>query len=262
MPRVLRPALLATSLLLAAAAGAASPDPRELMRKSDAQHRLAKEKTRATMTLQESGGPLRTRTVESLTVQDEAKGDRLRVVFLAPADVNGTTLLSSQGKNGQGDEQWLYLPAFKKTRRVGESELGDRFVGTDFFFEDMKPRQIDDYDYQLLGSEKIDGADCFVIESVPSAPKVKQESPYGKTQLWLRQDNLVVVKARFFDRQLKPLKELESLKLRQVQGNAWRADETRVTDLKRKHRTVVMVEQRDTQVAVTAETFNPQMLGR
>ncbi|WP_257463534.1 outer membrane lipoprotein-sorting protein [Archangium lipolyticum] len=228
-----------------------------LMRKSDVQHRLPQERVRSRLMLQDQGGAQRVRQVEFITQDPEGRGDRLRVRFLQPADVKGTTLLSLQAPDEEGqDDQWLYLPSFRKTRRVGQAELGDRFVGTDFFFEDLKRREVEDYSYRLLGSEKVDGQDCHLIEAVPSAPKVVKESPYGKTHVWLRKDNLFAVRVRSFDKKLQPLKEIRMSQVRQVSGSAWRADETTVIDVQRKHRTVLTVEQRQTDFALSAETFS------
>jgi hypothetical protein len=158
--------------------------------------------------------------------------------------VKGTGLLSVE-QPGSDEEQWLYLPAFKKTRRVGQSELGDRFVGTDFFYEDLKRRKVGDYAHTLLEGSAVDGQDCFVVESVPTAPAVVKETPYGKSQTWLRKDTLAPVRVRLFDRKLEPLKQLDFTQLVAVSKTAWRANTVTVVDLKRKHRTVVTISERE-----------------
>ena len=160
---------------------------------------------------------------------------------------------------GGDEEQWLYLPAFKKTRRIGQSELGERFVGTDFFYEDMKRRQVDEYQHTILGSEALDGHDCWQVESIATAPLVVKETPYGKTHQWLRKDTLAIVRLRFFDKKLAPLKQVDFSKLVAVSKTAWRADLVTVVDLKRKHRTVVTVTERE--VKDTApDVFTPRQL--
>lgn len=232
-------------LLLAALVARAEDSPRDIMDKSDRLHRVAFEHTRSKMVLQEKDGPPRERTLESWTVADDKGGDKTRVKFHSPADVQGTGLLSLENTQGGEDEQWLYLPAFKKTRRVGQSELGDRFVGTDIFYEDMKRRHVDDYAYKALPSEVVDGQDCWLIEATPSAPKVVKESPYGKSLTWVRKDNFFVVRARLFDKKLEPLKQLDATRLKQIAKTAWRADLVTIVDVKRKHRTVVTILERE-----------------
>jgi hypothetical protein len=251
-------AALAFATILHAGDANAAEDPAALMRKSDKAHRLPYEHTIATMQLQGKDETPRERQVESWTSQDDSSGDKLRVKFHAPAEVKGTGLLSLEAKTGD-DEQWLYLPSFKKTRRVGQSELGDRFVGTDFFYEDMKRRQVSDYTYVLLREEKVDGQDCYVIESKPSAPKVVKESPYGKTEVWLRKDNLFAIRIRFFDRNQEPLKQLDATKISAVTKTAWRADATLMVDIKRKHRTLMTVTKRESK-ATAEDVFSRRLL--
>lgn len=235
---------LLIACVLAASPVLADEAPDELMRRSEKAHTVAYEHTKSKMVLQEKDGAPRERAVESWTA-DLPAGAKMRVRFTAPADVAGTGTLSLENPGGT-DEQWLYLPAFKKTRRLGTAELGDRFVGTDFFYEDMKSRSVDDYAYTMLPAEKVDGQDCYVIESKPKAEKVVKESPYGKTILWMRKDNLAVVRMRFFDRKLEPLKQMDMQKLKAVSKTAWRPDETTIVDVRRKHRTMVTILSRET----------------
>lgn len=229
---------------LAATVAVAADDPAELMRRSEKAHTLPFEHTRARMVLQEKDGEPKERVLENW-VDDRPSGYRFRVRFTAPADVAGTGVLSLE-KKGDDDEQWLYLPAFKKTRRLGSAELGDRFVGTDFFYEDMKNRNVDDYTYTMLPAETLEGQECWVIEGKPSAPKIVKESPYGKTVAWMRKDNLAIVRVRYFDKKDQPLKQLDATKLKQITKSAWRPEETTMVDVRRKHRTTMTLLLRET----------------
>jgi hypothetical protein len=240
----------------------AAPAPLDLMKKSDAQHRVKGERTKVTLSLQEKGGPERVRSLIMATQQDPAlkEGDKQWIRFEAPGDVKGTQLLTLESSGGDV-EQWLYLPAFKKTRRIGSAELGDRFANTDFSYEDLKRRRVEDYAYTLAAApESVDGAECWVIDAAPSSEKAKKESPYGKSQLWLRKDNLFVVKMRHFDKTGRPLKELKAEGLVKVQGNAWRADKLTMIDVQRNHRTVVIVNAREVLAALPPTTFDPHTL--
>lgn len=226
--------------LLVSAPLAFAEEARALMQRSEDAHRVAFERIRSQMVLQEAGGAPRERSLVTWSSSDVKAGDKTRLRFESPADVKGTGLLSVE-RPGSDEEQWLYLPAFKKTRRVGQSELGDRFVGTDFFYEDLKRRRVDDYAHALLEASEVDGQPCWVVESVPTAPAVVKETPYGKSQTWLRKDTLAPVRVRLFDKKLEPLKQLEFAQLVAVSKTAWRPNAVTVVDLKRKHRTVVTV---------------------
>lgn len=252
------------SLLLVAASTvhAADPDPLALMKTSDKRHQLKAEKIDAKMILQKEGGEAQTRQLTTHTVTNDEQGDKVRVLFNGPANIKGTALLTIEKPADGSDEQWLYLPAFKKTRRIGQSELGDRFVGSDIFFEDMQRREIEDYAYKLVKSEQLDGQDCWVIEAVPQNPKVKAESPYGKSLMWLRKDNQFIVLARLFDKNMRPLKEIRVEDLKPAGKEAWRADKTTFIDIQRKHRTVLIVEKREIDGDMPETLFSQHALER
>ena len=259
-------ALFASVLAVALVAGAArseAPDPRAIMKKQDHVHRLPFEDTEVQMVLQKKGGAPQARTLHIVVTQDPADkaGDKMRIRFLTPADVGGTTLLSVENKSGD-DDQWLYLPAFRKSRRLGAAERGDRFAGTDLFFDDLQRRHVDDYAHKLLREEDCGGQPCYVIESTPTNEKVKKESPYSRTQSWIRKDNLVTVQLRHFDRAGKPLKEVKVDKIERVSGDAWRASEMTVTDVQRQSRTTSIVKARKLAAPANADAtlFNPSQL--
>jgi outer membrane lipoprotein-sorting protein len=230
------------------------------MQQSEARHRIPTESDTVKMVLQPKGGEQRTRSFKLYWAQDDAGGDKVMVRFLSPADIKGTALLTVEDKATGDDQQWMYLPAFKKTRQVGTTELGDRFVNSDVFFEDLKHRYAKDYQHKLLGSEKQEGQDCWVIESTPVTPKVKQESPYGKIAWWLRKDSLAIAKMQSFDRNMKPWKEAVYADLKPVAGEAWRAARMTVVDVRRQHRTVLIYEDREFNKQLPANTFSKHTL--
>lgn len=252
--------ILLPALLLTATAHAADPDPLQIMKRVDSQHRLAIEDTTMNMVLQKLGGEKVTRTLRQILAQDDKVGDRLKLVFTGPANIAGTAMLSIEVPGPAEDEQWLYLPAFRKTRRLGTGELGDRFMESDLFNEDLKRRHVEEFSYKLLRSEAVDGADCWVIETTPSDPLTIKESPYGKSVDWVRKDNYFLVKSRIFDKQQQPLKEVEFGQLVKVKGDAWRPNTMTIVDVQRKHRTIITVESRTSDVMLTPTTFTKQSL--
>jgi outer membrane lipoprotein-sorting protein len=261
MTFIARTALFALAVGVATAAHAGDPKALELMKKSEAQHRIAGERTRVSMSLQEKGGPERVRQLEITLLQDlkKAHGDKQLIRFEAPGDIKDTQLLALEQDDGSA-EQFLFLPAFKKTRRIGTTELSEPFVGTDFSYEDLKRRVVEDYGYTFKGSETVDGQDCHKIEAVPEAPRAKAESGYQKVELLMRKDNLIIIRARFTDKAGKPWKELRAENIVKVQGDAWRADKVTMTDLKKGHRTVLFIRNREVVAAIPADTFNPHNL--
>lgn len=263
MIRHLRPGLLALVSCSLASPALAAPNALSLMKRSEKLHRLPLERTEAVMVLQKQGGkPYRRRLVMTVA-QDKKEGDKSIIRFTAPANIKNTAMLSVEDQKADSDEQWLYLPAFRRTRRIGSADLGDRFVGSDFFYEDLKARDVEDYAYKLLRSETCGGKQCWVLESVPKAPKVKKESPYSKSIIWLQKKNLVALRLRHFDRRGRPLKELRAAKLVKVGRTAWRANELTVMDVQRKHRTVLIVKGRETAgLKISPDFFSRHRLAR
>lgn len=258
----LSPSLIVVAALLcgsmAVAKEAAAPNPYKLLKKSDKKHRIEREHIKVEMLLQEKGGEKRARVTESYVFQDpKDRGDKLWIRFDAPGDVKGTTLLTLE-KRDADDDQWLYLPAFKKTRRLGASDLGDRFAGTDLFYEDLKRRRVEDYSYDMKGSDKISGEDCWVIEARPKAEDIVKSSPYRKSLLWLHKNHLYIMKLQHFDRNEKPLKQIIAHKVKKVTDEAWRPDAIEVIDVQRNHRTLMRTTAREVNEKIPESVFRPE----
>jgi len=101
-----------------------------------------------------------------------------------------------------------------------------------------------------------------VIEAKPKTAKVKKESPYGKSTIWLQKKTLMAVRLRHFDRHLRPLKEMRATKLVKVGATAWRSDELMVMDIQRAHRTTLIVKKRHAGVKISADFFSRHRLAR
>src|SRR5262245_61653546 len=105
--------------------------------------------------------------------------------FTAPAEVKGVALLIVNHPDRASD-QWMWTPAIERDRRIALQDRSTRFFGTDFSFEDLEERDVDQYDYSLAGDEAVGGAACWKIES---RPKERKSSQYTKSIVWIRKDN-------------------------------------------------------------------------
>ncbi len=254
--------ILLLSLLVLPSHSQAGTDPLQLMLQSESRHRIKVIAEKAQMILQKKSGKKRVFYLDSVLVQDERKGDKSWTRFSAPANIAGTSMLMIENKTGGNDDQWLYLPGFGKTRRIGTAELGDRFVGSDFFYEDMRRVRIKDYGYTLLRSEKMGGKDCWVLEALPKTPKLKKESPYSKRHLWMQKDTQFVVKQRLFDRRQRPLKEMVFKDLVRVKGSAIRANKIVVRDIQRKHQTILLTQKRSADLRISESFFSKHKISK
>ena len=160
----------------------------------------------------------RTLTLKTLEVPDESLGDRSLIVFERPADIDGTALLS-HAKILDPDDQWLYLPALKRVKRISSVNKSGPFVGSEFAFEDFTARELEKYDYRYLRSESCGGQLCDVIERTPRY----EHSGYTKQIAWIDQEVFQVRKVEFYDRRGDLLKTLELREYREYEGGYWRS---------------------------------------
>src|SRR5438128_8748436 len=105
--------------------------------------------------------------------------------FTAPAEVKGVALLVLNHPDRSSD-QWMWTPAINRERRIALQDRSTRFFGTDFSFEDLEERDTNQFDYNLIGEDSIDGKACWKVKSTPRQSKVSQ---YSHSYLWVRKDN-------------------------------------------------------------------------
>src|SRR5262245_24202700 len=114
--------------------------------------------------------------------------------FTAPAEVKGVALLVVNHPERASD-QWMWTPAIERERRIALQDRSTRFFGTDFSFEDLEERDVDQFDYALRSDETIDGAVCWRVESTPKEGKSSQ---YTRSVVWVRKDNYALAKIENF----------------------------------------------------------------
>ena len=188
------------------------------------------------MTLINKRGKTRERTVLSFS-KDYGKDSKALIYFKKPADVKGTGFLSWEYDDpNKDDARWLYLPALKKVRRISGSSKNDYFMGTDFTYDDLGDRSVDEDDHELLSEEKIDGNTCWVIESKPK----NKDDMYSKVIRWIRQDALMPVKVEFYDKQDNLLKILTISDIRKQDG-FWTAFRMKMDNVQDKHKTILEI---------------------
>ncbi len=137
---------------------------------------------------------------------------RTILFYKKPTNVKGTSFLTfDYATAAHEDDQWLYLPALRKVRRISASDRGDYFLGTDFTYEDIKLEgklSVEDYNYQTLRFDKIDNIDIIVIQATPVTPVVAKELGYGRIEISVDSSNWVVQKATYWDPKNQLLKTL------------------------------------------------------
>jgi len=147
------------------------------------------------------------------------------IFFLSPSDVKNTAFLTYDYDDGaKDDDQWLYLPALKKSKRIASSDKSASFMGSDFTYSDMTSRTIEDYTYKLVKESKVGVHKVWVIESKPKKQITIDETGYTKSYMFVRQDNFVVIRALHFMTDGGKKKYMDVKKLEKIDG-IWVATE-------------------------------------
>jgi hypothetical protein len=225
----------ATALLLAlcAAQTHAQPQGRELAQAVYDRYVGDDSVCSQVMSLIPESGQSRERKLE-ISAIDRGGLRKSLLRFAAPADIAGTGFLAMEDGKG-GTEQFLYLPALKRSRRIVAGQKGRSFVNTDFTYEDMERRPVDDSEHAVTAEEDVDGLPCWILES---RPKPGTESQYSSVRAWVAKDMNLAVRVDFFIGGPEPVKRLTVNQLENVQ-EIWTATEVTMQDLQSGHRTVL-----------------------
>ncbi len=149
--------------------------------------------------------------------------DKKTIIFYKnPSNIKGTSFLTFDYSDvATEDDQWLYLPALRKVRRISVSDRGDYFLGTDFTYEDIKLEgklSPQDYNYETLRVEKLNGNETIVLKGTPKTPDIAKELGYGHTEIWVDSNLWIIRQAKYWNPKEKPLKTLMVLDVRVVDG--------------------------------------------
>ncbi|TPW17663.1 MAG: hypothetical protein FD130_578 [Halothiobacillaceae bacterium] len=207
---------------LASTAGAETPEEKGLTIANEVDRRnqnYADTLVEMTMTLIDEEGKTDTRQLEvkTLEVNSTTEGDKALLLFNQPRDVAGTTLLTATQLQGE-DNQWLYLPALKRTKRISASNKTASFMGSEFTYEDLAPQEVRKYRYQFLREEPCGSLHCFVVEVYPGYAN----SGYSKLVNWIDNQEYRSHKIEFYDVADKLLKSLTADDYRQYLNQYWR----------------------------------------
>jgi outer membrane lipoprotein-sorting protein len=174
--------------------------------------------------------------------------------FTAPPEVKGVALLVVNHPDRASD-QWMWTPALERDRRIALQDRSARFFGTDFSFEDLEERDVNQFSYKLLGEEAISGAACWKLESRPKQSKASQ---YSSSQLWIRKDNYAIVRIEHFKKDAIA-RRIEYGDIENVQG-IWTPRTIAVEDTGRNSRTVMKVENLKYNLPIQESEFTVEAL--
>ena len=155
------------------------------------------------MVLKNKRGDESRRRLRVRALENQADGDLSLMIFDTPRDQKGTALLTHSHKD-RSDDQWLYLPALKRVKKIASKNKSGPFVGSEFAFEDLSSQEVEKYGYKWLRDEELDGKECFVMERYP----VDKNSGYTRHVAWMDKAEYRTLKVDFYDRKKSLLKTL------------------------------------------------------
>jgi len=264
--RTLLRCLAAAAVLWGAASASAAelPDGDEVARRINARDEGVAVSRNARMEMTDRHGKTRVQETRSFRVY---VGDEKRTVlfYLSPKNVKDTAFLTIDYPEPEHeDDQWLYLPALRKVRRISASDRGDYFLGTDFTYEDIKKEtkvSIDDYRRRTLREDTVDGHPVIVVEDVPVSEEVARELGYGRVVRWVDSEIWMSRRTEFWDVRDNLLKTIVTTDIREVQG-IWTPHRLEVTNHKTGHSTILVFSDVDYTAEVDEELFTQQALRR
>ena len=210
------------------------------------------------MTLKNRNGQVTNRKMHGINMETEADGDMSLIVFDTPTDVQGTASMTYTHKVGN-DDQWLYLPALKRVKRISSSNKSGPFMGSEFAFEDLSSLELEKYEYSFIGEEQVNNVKCFKVESFP----VSTNSGYKKIITWYNSDNYRTEKQEFYDRKDAKLKTLSFSDYKIYLSKFWRAGKMEMVNHQNgKETTLKFVNYQFNQPSITEDSFSQNSLKR
>ncbi|WP_078119933.1 outer membrane lipoprotein-sorting protein [Thiosocius teredinicola] len=257
-----RPLLLAlsltTALALPALADEAADKGLEIAQEADRRDTGYHDfKAELTMLLRNKQGEesLRHMRTNSLEVDDD--GDKTMIIFDQPRDVQGTALLTFSHKV-EPDDQWLYLPALKRVKRISSRNKSGPFMGSEFAYEDLASQEVEKYTYRFIKDDELDGEAMFLLERDP----VDENSGYTRQLVWIDKAEYRPMKIEFYDRKNSLLKTLMFKGYQQYLDQYWRAREMFMENHQTGKSTLLTWKQYDFRVGLEDSDFTTNSLKR
>lgn len=242
-------------MVMLVAVAAQAQDARQIVEESQKRNRSKSQRYEGTLEVINAKSKITTKRWEYVRLGDY--GDSKAMLrFTEPPEVKGVALLIHNHPDRSSD-QWMWRPQIGRDQRVALQDRSARFFGTDFSFEDLEERDVNQSDYKLLGEEAVDGTPCWKLES---RPKQSKSSQYTYSYFWIRKDNYVFAQVEAFNK-AGLSRRIHYRDIQQVQGH-WTARRLEVLDAKTGSRTVLKLEKLQFDAPLSESEFTLQALRR
>lgn len=208
------------------------------------------------MTLTNSRGSTRERSITQFSL-DTGEVDKKMMFFLAPADVKDTSFMSWSYDDARDDDQWIYLPALRRVKRISSDSKNDRFMGSDFTYDDLGERHPDEDRHTILREENYKGESCYVVESVP----VGDDDAFSKTVSWIVKEKWIGLQREYYNDKGQIYKTLNIEDFEQIDGY-WVITNMIMKDLDRDQSTRIEMENVKFDIGLTDSFFSERQMQR
>ncbi len=209
------------------------------------------------MTLRTKSGQEIVRQMRSKSLEVDGDGDKGLTIFDTPKDVKGTAFLS-HSHTVDADDQWIYLPAVKRVKRIASRNKSGPFLGSEFAFEDLSSFEIEKFTFNYLRDETYEGQDMYVVEMVPT----DKYSGYKRTVAWVDKAHYRVFKIDFYDRRDTLLKTLTTKDHTLYKDKYWRSNKQFMVNHKNGKSTDIEIKNLTFDVGLSDDDFNENRLQR
>ena len=209
------------------------------------------------MILKNQHGQTSSRKMRLKSIEQHNDGDKSLTIFDSPRDVKGTAFLSFSHTQGN-DDQWLYLPALKRVKRISSRNKSGSFMGSEFSFEDLTSFEVEKYNYLYLKDEVVDGENCWVITQYP----LDKYSGYKRRIVWIDQSEYRIRKTEFYDRKDTLLKTLKFTNFHQYLDKYWRSQKFEMVNHQSGKSTILNYTDFNMKTGLDEKDFNKNALKR
>jgi len=209
------------------------------------------------MTLINKRGETRVRRILAKSIEVDGRR-RSMVRFLSPPDVQGTSFLLIE-HGDRDDDQYLYLPALKRVRRIAGSQRGSSFMGSDFSYADMETRDVGRSTWIRRPDEKVGPLDCYRIDA---SPKDSSGEAYMRSEIWVHKDTWLPVKMKLYDKKVGALKKTLFVEEFKRIDDRWIVTKAKMTSAKKKTATRIEVEEIQLDVQAPLDAFTVEALSK
>lgn len=189
--------------------------------------------------------------------KDFGEVEKKIMFFVSPADVRNTSFMNWSYDSEQSDDQWIFLPALNKVKRISSENKSDYFMGSDFTYDDLGDRTLAEDKHKLIGEETINGREVYVVENIP----VAEDELYSRTVTYVWQDNWIGLKKEFYDQEGELLKVLTVNEIEKIDGILTIMD-NEMHNLQSEHRTILKTSQVEYNSEVDENLFSERMMKR